>query len=685
MLLKALTVTFRYPKPGEFGFNHCSGKVWYASFSLEGKPISWFMDKAYPVCWALTTPLNKINNSIIRNIDLIDSNFVKDGSYDIDDLELEIMDIDDIIGGKFTGIADKAQASIKGSGLNMLVLTGKLSKEDFIKEIKDFLYITNRTEFSAAEEWLTKRRFENNSFANKKQLLETIIPGAKTRGSVQIDLALQSYYSQKMGTAAKARLSDMLPFTDEEIVAVFNERLAKTLNIIDERALIAAAAKPCSEVSDFTKIYLGKITPNSMGINFVIGSQTNNGIEGYLKMDTMDGTMFRLSCISGLGGKNGSNMKFNVDIGKEICEKVKKHIKDNDGVYGRVNSIDRNEIDSTLEIVAEGMNDGFGSAFSSIELLPLADGITFGSWYANLQQVVKVSIAKDSCYQIVPKDLPNIDFSHEKLQEFEAAINSLISFEDPKVGKIDYTKANSPKLEDRKENIARRLTHVYNIFSEYLKYDWFVSLGCPNIPRAFIITELNQNTPRYDRTSINNFHTFLNLKKSHTNVTKSSSMNFIFSDHDNLPLIMMIKQKAGSWEEARKAATKIASKTNETSSTKVLDSILEYVCENTKQYIPQVAPLKLEDAEKQPKYKFKTDLGYAIIQLDYLIPFNIYQILKAASLMTLVENDTFINLGQESLKLLADPYYNILSIIRDNSSISPMVIKSMYAEACKVS
>lgn len=688
MLLKALTLTFRYPKQGEFGFNHCSGKIWYATLNLEGKPISWFFDKITPSMWFNSISSTRIanNNQWVRDVSFLDYGFLKDGSYEIDDLELDINSINKAIGldNSYLQACDIVRNLIVGNLVNsLLVVTSKLKKEDFIKELKDFLYLSTREEFDRAVDWLTKSRYDTNSFSNKKLLLEQIVPGIKTRGTVQIDLALNDYFSKKMANNAKIKLADILPFTDEELVSLFNGpdskvlSLNKAFNIVDERSIIGASVKPISEVNDFVKVYLGKTAPGAKGSNFILVGGTSNNSEGYLKIDTLDGSMYRLSCISSIAK---SNIKFNLEIGRNACESVKKKIGDNDGVYGRVASVSKEEINDVLQTVEETVNNSWGSAVSGLDLLPVMDSISFGSWYSSLSQTIKIPIAKDSIFVLVPKDKPNEDFSHEKLSVFESTLNSLATFSDPKIGKIDYTKANSPKLEERKEMIAKRLSYLYEIFREYLKYEWFVSLGCPKVDRAFIINENAQSRPIFDKTALER-----SSAVARTIIPRQSekigNIVQIYSDVEVLPYILMIKHECGTWEKAREVAIKVYnSSTKKVVSSKALfEEILSAICAEKKKSVPNVVKLDLENYSNNPKFKFKSSVGEVLVQLDFFKSHQIYEILKSASLMMMIENDTFININQSVENVLVDPYYQILSIVRDNISSSPSVIRSMYA------
>lgn len=687
MYLKAINLTFRYPKQGEFGFNFCADKVWYLNVDLENKPLGWFLKRGSASIWingVSSTKFQNINKEFFREYDICDgSEYDKDGSYSTDDLEISTLSLKELLfkSNNYLQICDEINLCVTNTLKNspIVVFTGKLKKEDLINELKSFYKINNRNEFDNMFTWLVKHRYETDSFNNKKKLISTMIPESKTRGSVQIDIAMADYYNEKMAQSANVNLIDLLPFTDAEIIALFNATATKTFNIVDERAVIAASIFPITEVNNLVKVYVGKIKNQSAGNSFVvIGSGLQNVVTGYVKLDTTnDFGMYRMSCISNINIKGSTadkSIKFNIDSSREICEKVKEHFKDNDGVYGRVTAIPSENINEALQVATEVITNDWNSGIQRVELIPLSDKVQFGNWSTNLTQVIKLNVSKDSIYTIIPKEKPNQEFSHDTLNGFEAAINSLISFENPSMGQLDNTKANNLKLEDRKANIAKRLSFVYDILSDSLKFDWYVALGCPNINRAFIISNCSNEPVSRDRKTATNLNTYIDKSVQ----SKKNAENIcIYSNVENIPYILRLKNVCKTWDKARAVVKSTMRKISHVSSQDVLSRALTAACEEASIPIPEIKSISTEQ-DKSPKFKFNTKVGPALLDINYLSTFQIFDILKVASLNEMIENDTFLNINNNQNDKLVDPYYCILSVIRDNSSTTLTVIASMY-------
>lgn len=700
MYNKAITIRFRQPKSNEFGHTYCLDSVLYLELDREDISIGLSLKnlRNKSTIWhILQNPIIGFTKDMTVPIDT----FVKDGSYEVDDLELEHKSLLSVLNCEnnisYTDLCKNVDEVLTGqSQPKIVVFTKNTKKADLLQEIKKWCSLKDKEDFNKVFEWLTKERFENITFLSKKQLAMQLLPDLDAaKGLVQIEIALNNYWNAKLGDKSSVLITDVLPLTDDEVVTYFKLKVT-ALKIVDERALVPHNPTRADITKD-TKLYIGSVNLTTIPYSFLLIGKSHKDDKGtaLLRIDaSADYKLLQFSCISEIKIKSTTkklteNIPVDVAQGDKICN-VAKRIRgiDKNDVPSKVHRLPIDLIDQVLqESVTELSKLNWNKAINRFELIPLSEKCEFVGSEESMTATIDIGVQKEMCTNIAVSAPENASLSHLGLNDFESHVNSLIQISSLGRQLCGSIKCNNPPREARVADLSNALGVLYAILKPFLAFHWYVALGCPKINRAFIILDNQQAAKQtFVLDGKLNFSVIpspgIKVEKGNvvTVVPHSSALNYIIS----------LKRAAKTWDNAKKHA-KLAmdqlahSVKNAQAETKVLHihKVLSAAIVSAYQERNEIVPteaLDLYDGSKEdrPRFKFLSSEGEADIDLKYIDKCNIYAVLMNAALTLMVENDTFLDLkgSDESIIIPSDA---IQSTLRDEFYTKLLLVKSMYA------
>lgn len=715
MTLTHFVAKFADPGPKNFGFNHLKGTAYTlrieeaTSFNLTELLQDRIMWKIPVSCYGLAT--------FMPVLAVVDSKVINDGTYDYDDLELNIHNYGSMHGLFHTArrqdepvniyeLTSTLDLFIKNITSDCVVLTKRTTKEDILKEIKSQLHCYNQRDFEQALRWLAKFRFENDSFSALKSIVESI-SNTSIRSMVSVDKFVIDQWTTQYMTKGSVRLIDCLPFTDIEIVSYFNEK--SSVIFMDQRFFEAIAPTSITDIDSNTVIKLGKVEddiPTSFMAVGVTGVPHTSSLKALCQINADHSlTKVDVKCINGMtvrppnkkGNTVGKSMvgpfstvqhlsklaTIDMDIGIALCHSVKNSIcPDNeDDIPGRVLNIAGEKLDQVYQNIARKTLVSLTQSVKDIVLIPLSKEAENSDWTSTYVRSVKIKYTDMHQYVFRTFSDGLTSLTHGDIDTLERTIVNATVHENKNLRWEFVNKSNGPKLDQRKEEIAKKLAFIESFLSPLLQFQIKLALGFPELPRGYIIASntLNRHT-NYSAT------VSMALWDRPYMAKKSKDMVCLIPNVNCMPFIAMAKSVVGSFEELEKEARALIKTRFKDIETSQLDSVdvhfmrvlYQDVC---KKYGKPVAILPLiKEKDKMPEpimFRFNTTEGKVAFDMSCLGVYNIYSILTQSVLVSMIENDTFINTDIPKNQLI-DSENRILSPLRDNIITELTIMKSIY-------
>ena len=164
---KVARFTFRKPAGDEFGSKFLTDKVLYFDISLEPRPLDWLLTEhnRTGLIWCSEVNLTPFNK-FVRPLEILGSDFIKDGSTEFDDIEIPFASVNSLIGNDnkiveysmFSQLVSAACDTKASASKKRIIITTRVDKKSFIDEIKEYARINNKVEFDHAVQWLAELR-----------------------------------------------------------------------------------------------------------------------------------------------------------------------------------------------------------------------------------------------------------------------------------------------------------------------------------------------------------------------------------------------------------------------------------------------------------------------------------------------------------------------------------------------
>lgn len=670
----------------------------YVELGIEMKNITWFLGKEEfkdQVSWANQTEATGSFRQT-RSVDV--GEVYKDGSYPVDDIEIEYTNlgfgkVNTYVEVQWLKMMEDLR-NMKGSTLPLIVLTNDLRPEDFYNELREHITCETFAEFDRAFKWITKHRYEVENFANLKQMA-SLLSAENLRGSMQVDQFLNKYYNTKIGTAATLHVGKLLPFTDDEILRLFVETQtastrpdASTMNkfrLLNERSLLKAAVNQCQSLDENSKLYIGKISSNSVqptswlivgSTNFNKQEQRNTFCVGKLDA-TYDYSIFKISCINEMvHSGNASSFKLTqyltIDLnnGQKICEALKKDIssEEND-IPGKVIGIRLDQINESLNKATEIVADNYAYSVKTLELIPLSVDAKAADWAQSCTKNVPIHFAKHSALEVLAHCSLLPELTHQSIDEIEATLTACIIHDDAAKRWKTSNKANGPKIEDKKETVGNKLSFAYNILKDAIHFHIKGALGFPDIDRGYIILESILAKHQHDAAKVATLVPKDGKLPQGTVITPAVRI---------MPYVFALAKVCGSWKEAEERTKEVYLKSKSTANfATLIHETLTKVCSDKQVAVPKVQVFDGQPGAKGNKYKVSTPEGPVTINLDLVECHNIYPIMFQTALVGMSENDSFINFAGTTEKVMNSEDC-IKACFRDGCFSRMKLVRSMY-------
>jgi len=709
MWRNAFLLKFRRCDQGDFGYTHLRDAVYYASLDTEPKSFTWFLGKEEYEGQCAWSGMG--NTNYTRPMDIYTASPIKDGTYPIDDLEIPCVSISAFGNNPGTTVisrVDLDNAITHGTKSKFLVLTSRVIPEKFIEEVKSHCRFTSYAQFFAGFEWTVKHRYEGkDSFQNRKDLL-TKISGKVIKAQTGFDNVLTDYYTNIVGYGNGIECHKALPFTDDELVTFFVEEYTQrapffknsAIYFLDERNLIDISRNSfIKHIDQDSKLYIGKLSSNStLGTSFLICAKVDSK-GAYLKMECDPGyERFKFTCISKLQlkKKTTSNsyryatdttvkLDFKLDIADLICNNLRRSVRcSQDDIPGQVLGIEHRDICDALNTIE---NTVFSNSGVGISIVPLSDEIESLNWADGYTKdiSIRVSGAKLTKFFAIGANIE--DYTHQSLTEFNVAVTSVCP------GLFNKTAGHNQKLDSRKEELASKLAKLYEIFAEAIRLQIKLTLGLPRIDRPFILLNTETGSTNFGLYGNNNYSGIIDIPDN----VSPGAIAQVMPDVDCMPFLFAIRALSKDWQIAEDELRKtLGNKPNIGYRT---DMDAPYTPQRTLRYVkmtyerlckakgydpaPQIGRptrQKTNDEDSGGRLNFSVMHEGKKLQIDMgsIVSHQIFNLMIYAGFLSLIENDTFINIKGNPLALMT-PYDGILSAIRDRQYCVWTIMRSMYA------
>ena len=150
----AIGCRLRDPMPGEFGNINLKGQIFYIEKIEEEKPLSWFFgnqEHTKHIAWKNWSSVAPSN--ILAEL-RVAPEVIVNGKYEIDDLELPLKSLCSSIYNSSSVIGHL------NSNSDSILITSKIKKRDFIKEIGEYCKIKDFSGFSKFLVFISEERNE---------------------------------------------------------------------------------------------------------------------------------------------------------------------------------------------------------------------------------------------------------------------------------------------------------------------------------------------------------------------------------------------------------------------------------------------------------------------------------------------------------------------------------------------
>jgi energy-converting hydrogenase Eha subunit E len=523
---KVPCISFREPKPNEFGYNNCRKTLLYMDFSFDIKPITWFLgmdEYSIQTMWKpnLAEDFDSFQSYHTR---MSGPSSYSDGSFPMDDLSIDLQKLELDSYAALTKDKYNLYGSdwmntdmFEGNDVSYALITSKLTPESFIAEIRDSLVLKTISSFQAFITSMSHMRYQSSTFSSEKKFCAEFMKNSRFRSISLLEEAKDAYWAEHSGPNG-IKVSDLCAIEDDEALQLYSQNTGLSISkpyFIDERYIKSIAVNDLPNgVTATSKVYLGKITE---GTTEAEKGNVIRELAVLIHMPTVGKALIKLSfnhdfSIFDLYAVNNvhykSNRRHQYHYGKsgtingdaEIAlklldslvesasDQVKSEYKE---IPGYIPGISVDNIDEFFTRLAEIAKVDPEKEIGSIDVHPFPKETgNAGSWESLLKKTVKISRDKTTVVKI--SALPNNNYSaytHNDLDDLEDRINSIF-IDYPS---LSFRRKSSGSLEERRVGIASKLAKLYSILEPFLIYTLKYSLGSHTIDRPFILVTKDSN------------------------------------------------------------------------------------------------------------------------------------------------------------------------------------------------
>lgn len=740
---KAPCLKFRDPKPGEFGFNHCIGSVFYIEPSFEEKPISWFLgldEYSSQAMWQTSFPSSGTADYFSTYFTyLYGPSSYSDGTFPLDDISLDLKKLDfdstykdqNFRGSRWMRSSVFSENELR-KGIKYLLVTSKLKTEDFISEIKDSLLVRTTGEFKSFINTMAQMRYQSNSFAKQKKVCAEFMKNAKFRSINLLEEAIEEYWiSNRTNEGIKA--VDLCSLEDDELLQLYTSHVfnnsTRDLNVrpfeIDERYVKQIAINDISNgITSNSKVYLGKIckdakgglikelviqviNPSSQKALFKVSFNHDFSVFDIYAVNTVEyqeqsGGYSYARTASTLKGDSDLSLKILDELAVDFSSQISEDYKE---LPGYISGFKSENIDRFFEVLTRGAID--------LKMAPFPYGKdNLNSWESTLKKSVGITRDRTNAISIYPISQCNFgSYTHNDLTDLEEHLNK-ICIDTPS---LSFRRTTSGSLEERREAIANKISFIYDKLESFLIYTLKYSLGSPSIDRPYILIDKNERTIRAN-TEANYYVSSWHLEHC-TKAMETSSVtnNITFSPKYFLKIIRLYGEigcfskmtsaifdeienqrnsRKGFWDWAQdsgeislETGNQGANKTwhYPSNSSSGFSMMKHYEWELGNVVLSRL--LKANNIDFDPSvnpaftYRPENDVCFDLAELTKSADNlkSVFQLLMATALELSIENDTFINFS-DRVKLLTSKDILTHFMSSEHHHVGPKnALKSIYA------
>jgi hypothetical protein len=378
-----------------------------------------------------------------------------------------------------------------------------------------------------------------------------------------------------------------------------------------------------------------------------------------------------------------SMLQIDMDVGIALCNHVNKVVcpETEDDIPGRVLNISGTELDRVYQEIVRKTLVSLTQTAKEVILIPLSKDVENSDWTNTLVKSVKIKYhdMHQYVFRTFKKSLPSL--THGDIDTLERTIVNATVHEDKAFRWEFVNKSNGPKLDQRKEEIAKKLAFIESFLSPILQFQIKMALGFPDLPRGYIISN---NALGHGGTYTETIGMAMPNKGLNRN-KRNNGVYAIIPNVNCLSYIARAKSVVGSFErleeEARLYLKKytLPSGTFEVLDVQFVQGLYNQVCRLYNK--PEVSVGVIEDNEKKMVdpilFRFNTSEGKVDFDMACLGMYSIYSILCQSVLVSMIENDTFINTDIPKNQLI-DSENRIICSLRDSIITELTIMKSIY-------
>ena len=517
---KVPCITFREPKPNEFGYHHCRKSLLYMDFSFEVKPITWFLgmdEYSIQTMWKPNID-DDFDTFQAYHSKMSGPSSYSDGSFPMDDLSIDLrrLELDSyaaLTKDKYSlyGSDWMNTDMFEGNDNSYALITSKMTPENFIAEIRELLVLKTISSFQAFITSMSSMRYHSSTFSSEKKFCAEFMKNSRFRSINLLEEAKDTYWaghSESYGI----KVSDLCAIEDDEALQLYSQNHGLSISkpsFIDERYIKDIAVNDLPNgITTTSKVYLGKITEGTDEAEkgnvireLAVSIRSPTAGKALIKLSfNHDFSIFDLYAVNNVHyksnrrhqyhyGKSGTvngdaevALKLLDGLVESASDQVKSEYKEIPGYIPGINVDNIDEFFKRLIDIAKiNPEEGIGS----IDIHPFPkEASDTGSWESLLKKTVRISRDKTTVVKIAA--LPNNNYAaytHNDLDELEGKIDDIF---------IDYPslafrRKSTGSLEERRIGIASKLAKLYSILEPFLIYTLKYSLGSPTIDRPFIL------------------------------------------------------------------------------------------------------------------------------------------------------------------------------------------------------
>lgn len=681
-VFSAFKITFRKPKEGEFGAQNMGDGLLYAEPCLEKKPLEWFFGMQEHGEEAIWRELQSSQKMLITCGEV-----VRDGSYPIDDLELEMHSLASFSinfngsgcgRSKFIAAMDVAleynTKDFCDNGKSLAVITGRAKPEDFLNEIENHLYITTFGEMNDLIRYVITNREDSYTTTKERPYVKALyqkVFGEKPtiRCNAMIAEAKAKIWQELVSRKPKVPISSILELADVEKLEYFIESAKHGRNnfptIIDGRSLLYAAIGSSHRKDIFSEdeLYFGKLEPEeSLPREFFLTngqsySSTNIKIQFNSNKTSFHTTVVGMLTAPKAAGYGHIKAR-DLDVGqaKYFMKRCEEEFPNNTTAKpGYVYNIPVEDFNKVFSL-AENM-------FSEkpVPVVP-QEGYTAEDWTKSM----KVSVAcnapeKQERVVFCPFGNLNIsDMTKNDLAKIERTICDayIEHYKYPKTFKVS---AGNRLKEDIQESVATNIAHVYQIIRNDLHFMIKIALGGYELETPYMITDMQELGPGASCTE--------DIYECVSDI-RNKKESYIMPTSSFFEAVVTARSAIGDESVMEMARTISKGQKIDTMSMGKKIFAMGVMGKNNKSLHST-----LTEIGKNHPFPYSSVIDVSKLNKDCL-----WNYLLSAAMNECIENETLVSFRKNKATRMIRPKDVILSVIKNGSTTRYRLLKSIYAD-----